>query len=254
MATTALSPTQIKAALAMRKGRAAGRVTVDQSIQNALAKYVTAEPWIQYDRQFFGAAAITVGNVITLATFPANGELPFFSQRTLSNSNPAFCSVTDVNKFDTDFEAHCCSVDSYMVGDAAGAAGVSNAEAFTEEIVQNGVLQIKFGTDVKFLVPVCKLPAGGGVFTSSKVRTQAAASATDSATTINGFPGTQNRRVLEEPIFFRKNEQFSVSIILNAASTARVRALTALTGNDQAMIGVNFEGLRGKPFLRGSKR
>lgn len=252
-----LNASQLQQALRARVGAASrpglSPGAVGESIERNLQKYVNAEPFVQFDTQFFAAAAAALGNVLTLATFPASGELPFFSNRTLSNSSQVFTSVTDTNKFDTDFECHCISVDVYMNGDVASAAGVSNAQAFVEEIVNYGVLQVKFGTDVKIILPVIKAPSGGGIVVAAKVRTQGAAADSDSVVATNGLQDTNARRVLPEPIMFKKNEQFSLSIAVNAASRARIAALTALAGNNQAAIRVNLEGLRGKPFLRGTK-
>ena len=216
-----------------------------------IKQYVDAEEWNYYDSQLFAAAASAVGNILTLATFPANGQLAFFNARTISNAGEALTSMSDVNKFENDFRCYCISIDAWMDTDAASAAGIANASAFVEAVVNYSALKLSFGTDVKFLEPVVKMPSGGGIVQNVKIRTQAAAANSDSASASNGLQTAQAKRYFKAPIFFKNGQQFSLALFFQAQAITRIQGLQALVAPFQAGIRVNLEGVRGKPLLRG---
>lgn len=216
----------------------------DRSLQKALKEYVNAEPWIYFDTQFFGAGGITFA--------AATNPLAFFTTRTIGNTNVATTSMTDTGKMDADFKCYSISVDVLCDSDCAAAAGIATAGGFVETYVHNAVLQLTFGSNTKLILPIIKAPTGGGVFQPVKVRTQTAAANSDSSYATNGEPTGTARRLLDEPIFFKQSEAFGLNLTTNATALARIQALQALTGNFQALIRVNLEGVRGKPFLQGT--
>lgn len=234
---------QIQAAQAMMRARApqasggqAGEVKY---------KLVNAEPYVYWDLLLL-PAAVTFANMAT--------PTQFFATRT-QGSGPAITNMQDVNKLDAHFLCSYISVDVFCDGDAAATAGVATAQAFVESIVNYCSLELRFGTVTKWQSPICKLPSGGGVVVDSKIRTQASAANSDSATANNGVQTAQARRKLGEPILFRRGETFNFLLhIPNGSNStlARLQALQALTSTFQAGIRVNLEGVRASNLLAGT--
>lgn len=208
-------------------------------------KLVNAEPYVYWDLYLLPAST-TFANIVT--------PTQFFSTRT-QGAGPAITNMQDVNKLDAHFLCSYISVDVFCDGDCAAAAGVSTAQAFVESIVNYCSLELKFGTTTKWQSPIAKLPSGGGVVTDSKIRTQASAANSDSATSNNGLQTANARRKLGEPILFRRGETFNMLMhIPNGANStlARLQALQALTSTFQAGIRINLEGVRASQLMAGT--
>jgi len=245
----ALSPARAAALAAGRSAAlSAGQASTARSVAQMLRKYRNAEPWTYYDTQILsgGAGAVNFANVPS--------PLPFMSARTTGNVGLAVTNMTDVGKMDKDFLATTISVDVHCDTDTAAPAGggVATAPAFVETVVAYGVLAISFGQDVKYVTPVIKCPSGGGVVAQTKVRTQAAGTDTESGSATNGLQTSQARRVLDEPILFRRGIAFTLAILFPAGALARINALEPLAGDFEALIRVNLEGVAGKPLLEGT--
>lgn len=228
-----------------RAASAAGQGDANRAIAQALKRYRNAEPWTYYDALILRAAA---GD--NFANFESPS--PFFAGRTTQNTSLAVTNVTDTNKLDADMLATSIAVDVHCDTDVDATAGaVATSVAFTEAVVNFGVLAISFGQDVKYVTPISDLPAGGGIAQQVKIRSVAVAADHDSAYATNGTPDTRARRILDEPILFRRGVSFSISCQFTPNAVDKINGLAPLTGDFAALIRVKLIGVRGKPMLEG---
>jgi hypothetical protein len=145
------------------------------------------------------------------------------------------------------------------VAASASTTGKALATTFTELIVMNSVFTIEMGDDLILAKPAIELPSGGGVYSSSRTRTLAAAADTANADANNGFPAADGLMYLPERLVFEKNQSFSANLHIyqgsgTAGPLAAIQALTALAGNDSVSIRVRMIGVRGEKLLKGTPR
>lgn len=227
-------------------------------LHELMMNMVDAEPWIYYDTRIISANII--GNDAAAFNFAQIvSPLPFFNSRTIGNATIALTSMTDNQKTDADFFCSRITVDVWCDTDVASVAGTATGPAFIEEVVNTGIMQIIFGTNTKLLIPLVKCPSGGGVVAGVKTRTQALASNTDSGSANNGLQLSTAAKDLDVPIFFKEGTAFTANMNFPTSSTAaagplqRLQGLAPLTGNLSAGIRLNFEGVRGRALLPGSR-
>lgn len=217
-----------------------------------IKRYKNAEPWIYYDTRVFSANTVPPDTgAFNFAQF--TNPLPFFNARNIGNAGLALTNMSDSQKMDNDFICKRITVDVLCDMAAPAAANNPTAPAFVETVVHQCVLSISFGTDVKYVSPIVKLPSGGGVVIGALLRTQAAAANSDQGPANNGMQDRRAVRDMDEPILFKEGSAFTCQLITNTAATlAKLVAIQALTGNFQAVIRVNLEGVRGKGLLKGT--
>jgi hypothetical protein len=217
-----------------------------------MKKYVNAEPWTYYDTRLVSAGIIPPDNVAFNYAQWVN-PLPFFNLRTVANAGYALTNMNDNFKMDADFVADTISVDVFADQDQASAAGVGNALAFIESVVNYGILQWDFGTVTKLVLPIIKCPSGGGVV--STLRSVAAAREVSQGN--NGLQSGSAKRKLSESILFRRGTTFRCSLVVDAlpaatATLARIQGLQALATVFKSGVRINLEGVRGTPLLEAS--
>ncbi len=239
------TPQQVMQALAKRRNAAGASLT------RQVKKQRNAEPYIYYDTRILSNVqqpGDTAANTFALIVNP----MSFFAGRTEGTHGIEVTNAEDSNKLGAAFLAQEVSIDVHCDTDCASAAGIATARAFVETVCNMGIFALYFGTYRKFVAPVLKFPSGGGVFSGSKIRTQAAAANSDSEGASNGFPSAQARAKLPEPILFARGSAFRAEIRYPTTALARLIALQALTANFEAIVRVNLHGVRGSMLMPGT--
>lgn len=217
-----------------------------------LKEYRDAQPWIYYDTRMFSANTVAP-DTAAFNFAQCTSPLAFFNQRTIGNATLQLTNMSDNQKTDNDFVCSAITIDVFCDMDSPSAPGISTTTAFVEIITHHTIVVISFGTDVRFVCPTAKLPCGGGMVSDAKIRTTALPVNSDSAQANNGLQTRQAVNQLGEEILFKEGTAFTTQILFDtAAALARLQALQALTGNFQALIRVNLEGVRGKGLVKSS--
>lgn len=218
-----------------------------------------AEFWCMFDTQIFSANAVPpAAAALNFAGYAS--PLVFFTTRTVANASAAITSMNNPAYVDHPFKAYGCGVEVHCDFDAVTAAAQATAASFVETVTMYSAIVLAFGGDTKFIEPVSDLPSGGGVVYSDRTDARALAANQIAGTACNGQQTAEARYMFPEPILFLPGPQasFSVQLVTTGSAAngalARIQALTALTGNFEAMIRVKFWGIRGKGLLPGTSQ
>lgn len=218
---------------------------------------VNGEPWEYFDTRILSAYTVPPASGAYNFAQWSNPE-PFFSERTKGNSDVAICNAGDKGKFEYDFLCESIAVDVNPDASIPRGTDLPTAREFAECIVNYGVLMLSFGSEVKWMSPVMRLPSGGGLVVGQTIHTAAAADDVDTSSVNNGLQTAQARRKLPEPIFFEKGQPFELGLYVDGKGSAanttydRIKGLTALSGMSKVAIRVGLIGKRGRQLLVGT--